>query len=224
MPEQRRSLWKIITDSLPSLLQPDVIRLGEQLIKLLHTFPWKTKTVGTYEVLEHECQLELRDARGRNAVYIKRQVVRFLQDNVIAYQDDVWGDGDIFADYECSPGIAVDRYKEGHRHHVLISLRKTMNRGDVQEFHIRRRIRNGFTKWSDDFQVEVNHHTRKLTLKVTFPSSRWPKQCWLNEQNMRRTRLLGAECLAYLPDKRLEVTWHTDKPTLFEAYSIRWQW
>ena len=53
--------------------------------------------------------------------------------------------GNPFAAYRCAPGKAVDRYREGHRWRVLISLRQTKNKGDVEEFFIEREIRDGFT-------------------------------------------------------------------------------
>jgi len=42
---------------------------------------------GLYEVLDYEATLELEDQRGRRATFKKREKVRYLQDNVIAYQD-----------------------------------------------------------------------------------------------------------------------------------------
>ena len=50
---------------------------------------------GIYEVLEWENILEIHDKNGKNATFKKREKVRFLQDNVIAYQDQAWGDGEI---------------------------------------------------------------------------------------------------------------------------------
>lgn len=179
---------------------------------------------GMYEVLAFESRLELLDAKGRRARYQKRQRVRFLQDNIIAYQDLAWGDGDIFADYKCSPGIAVDRYQEGHRHHVLISLRETKNRGDVQEFHIERTIRDGFTGEVESFQTEVNHETHKLAVSVVFPKQRHPKRVTLTEQNTTRVTELGPKHRLVLPDGRQQMTWHTARPRLFEAYILRWEW
>ncbi len=38
---------------------------------------------GMYEVLEYACRLELLDLKGQQAVYTKRQKVRFLQDGII---------------------------------------------------------------------------------------------------------------------------------------------
>lgn len=187
-------------------------------------FPVKQPSQGLYEVLEYESQLELKTKTGRSALATKRQRVRFLQDNIIAYQDQVWGDGDIFADYRCSPGKAVDRYREGHRHHVLISLRETKQRGDIAEFHIERQIRNGFTHATEQWQTEVNHPTHRLSVSVIFPKSRRPKQLTLIEQNSTNTYPLGPEHRNTLPDGREKVTWTTDTPRLYEAYIIRWKW
>lgn len=187
-------------------------------------FPAKQPAQGLYEVLEYESQLELKTKTGRSALATKRQRVRFLQDNIIAYQDQVWGDGDIFADYRCSPGKAVDRYREGHRHHVLISLRETKQRGDTAEFHIERQIRNGFTHSTEQWQTEVNHHTYRLSVSVIFPKARQPKQATLIEQNSTNTFPLGPEHRHTLPDGREKVTWTTDAPRLYEAYIIRWEW
>jgi len=52
-----------------------------------------------YEVLEYESTLELKDRGGKRATFKKREKVRYLQDNVIAYQDQAWGDGEILVNY-----------------------------------------------------------------------------------------------------------------------------
>ena len=48
---------------------------------------------GMYEVLEYVSTLELKDNKGKQALFRKREKVRYLQDNIIAYQDQAWGDG-----------------------------------------------------------------------------------------------------------------------------------
>ena len=179
---------------------------------------------GMYEVLEYETRLELLDTKGEKAVLHKRERVRFLQDNIIAYQDKAWGDGNIFADYRCSPGVAVDRYREGHRYQVLISLRETKHRNDIDEFHIERTIHRGFTKAIEDLQIDIDHVTRKFSISVVFPRKRFPKQVMLIEQNAARTTPLEAQDRLTLPDGRQQVTWSTNKPHLFEGYILRWEW
>ena len=73
---------------LVSLLD-DLTDLAGRLIPFL-----PTPAPGTYEVLDHSATLDLQQG-GKLAIYRKRQRVRFLRDNIIAYQDIAWGDGDI---------------------------------------------------------------------------------------------------------------------------------
>jgi hypothetical protein len=178
---------------------------------------------GMYEVLDYETRLELADTKGEKAILHKRERVRFLQNNILAYQDQAWGDGDIFADYQCSPGVAVDRYREGHRWRILVSLRETKQSNDIQEFHIRRTIHQGFKKKVEDLQIEIDHVTRKFSISVVFPRKRFPKQVQLIERTATRTTPLEASHRLTLPDGRQQVTWSTNRPRLFEAYLIRWE-
>ncbi len=64
---------------------------------------------GMYEVLEYESVLELKDDVGKEAKFRKRELVRYRQNNIIAYQDHAWGDGEILIDYRCTPGVVVDQ-------------------------------------------------------------------------------------------------------------------
>lgn len=192
-------------------------RLGKHLLPA-------RKPEGMYEVLDYEAELELLDTKGKKTVLHKRQRVRFLQDNIIAYQDKAWGDGNIFADYKCSPGVAVDRYREGHRYRILISLRETKKRGEETAFQIERTITNGFTKNKEDFQTEIDHKTRSLTMSVIFPKTRRPKHISLIEQNTTHSVVLDRQHYTTLPDGREQVTWKTDRPRVFEAYILRWEW
>jgi hypothetical protein len=179
---------------------------------------------GMYEILDYDSMLELKDRRGRVAVLERRQKVRFLQDNIIAYQDQAWGDGELFADYQCSPGVAVDRYRDGLKWNVLISLRETRQRGDLTEFHLSRKIRNGFTKSSEWLQTELSHRTRHLCIRVIFPRRRRCQQALLVERNRNRTTELGAAHFGLLADGRQVLLWETNRPRINELYTIKWQW
>ncbi|MBK8025141.1 MAG: hypothetical protein IPK19_27995 [Chloroflexi bacterium] len=191
---------------------------------IVQHIPLITRLPGIYEVISYEAELELQDTRGRKAIYRKRQVVRFIQDNIIAYQDTAWGDGDIFAQYRCSPGIEVDRYREGHRYNILISLRSTKSRGDVETLQIERAIRDGFTAAVEEFQVEVDHRTRHFSFSLIIPGRQMPRRVTLIEQKMDKTTSLGSEHKTVLPDGRQRFTWTSERPRLFEAYILRWEW
>ena len=60
---------------------------------------------GMYEVLEHETTLELKDRTGKRATFEKEKRVRYLQDNIIAYHDQAWGDGEILLGYRSTQGL-----------------------------------------------------------------------------------------------------------------------
>ena len=89
-----------------------------------------------YEVLEYESTLELKDKHGEFAVFRKREKVRYLQNNIMAFQDQAWGDGEILLNYRCKPGNAVDFYRTGHKTYILVSLREIKNKGGVDNFNI----------------------------------------------------------------------------------------
>lgn len=179
---------------------------------------------GMYEVLAYDAVLDIHDAQGYEATYRKRQKVRFLQDNIIAYPDVAWGEGNIFADYQCSPGIPVDRYRDGNRWRVLISLRESKSRGQLEDFHIERQIENGFTRATEYFQAKIDHPTRRLSLSIIFPKKRPSLRVILIEQNANRTTELGPKHFQTLPTGRQQVTWETTCPRQFEMYTLRWKW
>ena len=177
-----------------------------------------------YEVLEHDRTVELRDPRGQVAVVHRTQTVRFLQDYVTAITDYAWGDGDIFAEYSCSPGHPVDFYKEGSRHGLLISLREAKSRGDVQEFRIRRKVLGGFTPREECWETEVYHRTKRLGLKIGFPCERKCQRATVTQRSTSRTVALGSEHFRFLEDGRMQLEWDVRNPRLHDRYSIKWTW
>jgi len=124
---------------------------------------------GMYEVLEYETTLELHDPKGKKSTLKKREKVRYLQDNIIAYQDQAWGDGEILIDYRCTPGEPVDRYKPGRKTYILISLREVKHRGDVDVFNIEWGIREGFMRDRELWETEIRYRTKRLKVKVILP-------------------------------------------------------
>lgn len=206
---------------LSTLLNSEVIKwIAAELLDL-----WRSSRFdGTYKVHEHEVQLGLIDDQGKQAIYQKRQQVVFLHNDITAIQDQAWGDGDLFADYKCSPGIPVDTYKEGYRYRILISLRGTKNRGDEETFHIERTIVDGFITPVGNFQTQIDHPTARLSISVIFPGTRLPKKISLIEQNTRHTTLVGEDSKHELPDGRVQILWKIHRPRLYEAYNIRWEW
>lgn len=179
---------------------------------------------GMYEVLEYHARLKLHDIKGKKATYFKDQKVRFLQNHIMAYQDQAWGDGNIFADYKCSPGVAVDRYQQGNVWRILISLRQTKHKGDIETFHIERAIEDGFIKAVEHFQARIDHPTQHLSMSVIFPAKRFPKRVGVVEQRTNRTTELDSSNIQNLPDGQVLATWSMEYPKVGEAYNLRWEW
>lgn len=179
---------------------------------------------GVYEVLEYESTLDLEDHGGKRATFSKRERVRYLQDNVIAYQDQAWGDGEILVNYRCTPGTPVDRYRSGYKTYILISRREVKNRGDIDEFSIRWKMREGFLRGTEQWETHVMHRTKRLKVSVIFPKSRPPHRTTLLESNRQCSRRLEKKEQTLLPNGRWLVTWETKQPRLYETYILQWEW
>ena len=194
------------------------------LMRRLYQLWQRSRHEGMYEILEYDSVLELCDPKGEAATLKRRQQVKFLQDDVIAFQDHAWGEGEIFADYKVSPGVEVDRYQDGDRWNVLISLRETKSSGDVEDFHIERTIRNGFRKDEEWWQMEMWYRTKHLKMAIIFPKKRRCQRAILVERHRNRTTELTPEHFSDLPDGRQMLTWEAEHPRRFETYTIRWKW
>jgi len=183
---------------------------------------WKND--GLYDILAYESTLDLADPQGKLATVRKHQRVRFLQNDVAAFQDIVYGDGQLFRHYKVSPGVAVDRYRDGDRWHVLISMRATKNRGDVEDFYVERSIEDGFALKDEWWEIELRHPTRWLRLAVIFPKERPCSNASITQRSRRRMWRLGPENFTLLPDGRQKLAWETKNVQPLEVYTVRWSW
>ena len=179
---------------------------------------------GMYEVLDYETTLELKNDKGNEASLTKREKVRYLQENIIAFPDEAFGDGEILIDYKCSPGVLVDSYRLGHKTQILISLHSIKNKGDKDEFLIEWQWKDGFLASTGFWETRINHKTNRITVNVVFPSSRPPTQAHIVEQNQKRRFLLPASNKKKLPDGRWIISWKKTNPRIFENYLLIWEW
>lgn len=184
----------------------------------------KLRNEAVYEVLDYESTLEIPGRSGKKAIFKKRKKVRYLHDDIIAFQDYAWGDGEILCNYRSNRGVPVDRYRSGFKTYVLLSLREVKNRGDIDEYHIQWNIRRGFLKKDGYWSTDVSQPTRHIKVSVIFPKARPPLRLLVEEINRRQTRLLGRDAQQQLPDGRWLISWETSKPRLYEVYVLRWIW
>lgn len=178
---------------------------------------------GMYEVLDYETTLEIHDPKGKRATLSKRMLVRYLQDNIIAFQDTYWAHGRVNG-YQISPGDPVDEYKSGYLTYVLISLRTVKNKGSFDEFNIRWSILDGFKKPDGFWQTEVLNRMKQMKVSLLFPIARHPIRVYLEAKNRKSSTELSADAFKRLPDGRMRVSWINESPKLFESYILRWDW
>jgi hypothetical protein len=207
--------------ALSVILNSEIFRiLTADLLNLWRTSRFK----GAYKVKILDVSLELMDRGGKKAIYRKREVVQYIQDGVFAVQDQAWGNGSIFVDYRCFPGRLVDKYQEGYRWYLLISLRGLRKKGDTEEFTVQRTIENGFTTSNETFQVQVDHPMDRVMINVIFPRTRIPRSVTLVENNLKRSHSLQNQHVMRLPDGRICYSWKHDHPRLYEGYILKWEW
>jgi hypothetical protein len=200
------------------------IEILAEIWKLLRQLWQGLADEGLYEVLEYDSVLELMDNHGKKARFQKRERVRYRQNNIIAYQDHAWGDGEILIDYRCTPGIVVDQYRPGQKTFLLISLRGAKRRGEIDEFHIEWEQRDGFVRNEELWETEIRHRTKQIRIRIIFPKIRPPRSLWIVEQLRRRKRQLGPQAIRRLPDGRWLASWRCERPRLNERYQLHWEW
>jgi hypothetical protein len=192
--------------------------------KLIREITKKYSRRGMYEVLDFQTKLTIHDPKGKNATLTKYEKVRFLQGNIIAYQDQAWGDGRILQNYRCSPGVPVDFYRTGYKTYVLISLRTLKNKGDITEFNFQWKMKDCFIKPTGFWGTDICQSTDHVRVQVVFPKSRPPKKAEVIEKNFRRTKVLGVNCIQQLPNEKWLLTWEHSHPSLYEQYILKWDW
>ena len=199
--------------------QPFVTLLGQ-----LIAYWMREKPTGLFEILEYDSTLEIHDPQGHLATVNRLQSVRYLQDYVIAFQDHAWGDGEVLADYKISPGVVVDKYREGNRWNILVSLRETKSKGEVEDFHIERTVKDAFIQDVEWYQTEIWLPVRHVRLSVIFPQSRPCTRAVLLQRSNNKRIQLDNRNFATLPDGRTLLTWEKSYPKRAEVYTLQWEW
>lgn len=192
----------------------------------IYAFHVQNECKEIFEILDHFGQWEVQDPHGQSVVLTKRLKVRFLQNHVLAIDDPAWGDGQLFAEYSCQPGEAVDKFTAGHEWRTLISLREFRNKGDIEEFVIRRKIAGGFTKDDEWVAIETARTVGTIRAEVIFPAERPPVPETLRweRHSDKQVHKLPEDALKYLKDGRPCVTFSLPHPRRGETYTLKWKW
>ena len=179
---------------------------------------------GIYEVLDYESTLEIKDIMGKEAYFYKREKVRYLQNNIIAYQDQAWGDGEILKNYYCSPGKAVDFSRPGRKTIILIAIQNIRHFGDQDEYVIAWGMTDCFLRGKEQWETSIDHPTSKIRLNLIFPFKRPPYQVLLIEESLHRSSLIDSQHFNRIDNERWMIHTEIEKPRLNERYILQWEW
>jgi len=179
---------------------------------------------GMYEVLEYESTLEILDNEGRVGKFNKVEKVKFLQNNIIAIQDQVWGYKKEITNYECSPGVPVDFYTFGHKTFVVISLREVKSKNDEEQLIMQWDIKGKPIGSQGFWETYIDSYTSLMNQKIIFPKKRPPISIWVVEGKHKKNVELDKNKITQLPDKRWQIIWIKKNPRLNETYVIMWKW
>jgi hypothetical protein len=182
--------------------------------------------LGPYEVLDADIVWDIERVDGSAVVERKRFDVRFLQDNLICWIDYAFGDGELLAEYRCSPGKLVDVIDVADgRKWLVVSLGGMRNRGDRETLTTARLIKDGWTKDREWVSFEIIEPTRQYALTVRFPRGRPCSAAWLRRRGKRDEEKLDLErSVRWLDDGRSELKFAASRPALGDAVTVIWDW
>jgi hypothetical protein len=184
---------------------------------LLRTL-WNDESRG----VSYEATVELTDAEGREAIYVKQERIRFLRDGISTFEDYGWGNGIAFSVHDVYPGSFAWRKLVGSRLQSVVKLPHAYQTGDHLTFSVERVIKNGFCSPSECWlEAELYHATHRIFLKAILPRTR----------RVQRARLVcpgtpGSRSLRVrrLPDGRQCISYKERDPTQGKRYTLVWDW
>jgi hypothetical protein len=190
----------------------------------LYALNMRERSGAPYEVLELDQNWDLYDATGNEASSQKRLKLRFLQNDVIALRDFLWGDvSNTIQDYSWSPGRVVEQYQTGPRLQILIALDTVRNRGDIDTYIASYRSVGAFTSSQEWISFMATKPTDKLKVTVTFPKERPTKSISFTDgfgNYIDPERYIKRE----LNEGREKIQIELYRPPLEQEFALRWDW
>jgi hypothetical protein len=191
---------------------------------VLLAFALRTKALyeGPFVVLEETTTWDLTRDNAREAVVTKNQLVRFNH-SMIAHTEYAWGDGELFADFQCDYGRLVDRVKDGDKEYIIIALPAERVRGEEARLVSHRTVRNGFPADSEWMNWELRYKSYRSTLVMRFDLARPPKNLRYRRESDGKT--LKADEKSVSDEGGARVFRLSERaPYPGEEYQIRWDW
>lgn len=180
---------------------------------------------GIYEILTSELTWDIESQT--KASVTKNNQVRFIQNNVLAIPDYIWGDGKLKPQYTCNRGTKVREIQEGSRTCVVLAMDRMYKRDEEVALTIKREVLDAFNGDDEWIEVQPLAGTPDLTLDIRWPSARPVKDVTLTTTNARRNKR------SVSPPLDGDLQWHGGRqrfvkrfrrPSADEVLRIDWKW
>jgi hypothetical protein len=200
---------------LPSKIDALILTSSELKRKI---FPEGLAT-SPYEILDYQHTLVLHDPDGRQASFLRRQQIRFLQAGVSGILDHAWGDGVVITSYRNDAGRLEESIREAGQRHLVIGLKRVMHRGDRLTFRVERDAMEGFTQSEEWFESTIDRPVWRVRATIVFPKKR-PCQKATIDQDGRQLVLP----IVRVRSGQIVVGFRTEHAQADTPYRIRWTW
>ncbi len=172
-----------------------------------------------YRILSYRSVVSFDSPAGQYALVQRTQRVRFLQNDVRAVLDHVWGDGVPIAHYDHSAGQLEENFVDRNMRHLVIGLRRRARRGDVRTFQVERLAIAGFAAADEWLETVIDHPTDALSREVRFPIER---PCRWAELHAGSVRMRIPVRRGH--DGRTGIRFRVYRPVENLSYCLHWRW
>ncbi len=176
----------------------------------------------SYDNISLALLLTIQDRRGQKAELRRRQVVEFTSMEAGVLRDLVWGDGNTLSSYKTIGARLVGKRREGSKDALLLMLPERTAAGQRTVVRSSRIVLGALTRRTEYFEVQVERHTRRLALRVSFPKERPPLRAWVVSTPYQSP--LSPLRTRHGPDGKTSLCWSLKSPKLFHTYRLSWTW
>ena len=173
------------------------------------------RDIFAYETIKFSGRLEILDRERRAARFVRRQRVRFLEDDVGVFMDRVWGEGVLFAGY-AAPGLRMlEPIRTLKGYVVPLRLPRLFRKGDVFDIVTERRIIGAFYHPLAYWDTAMSAPTELVSIEVAAPAG----------TPIKRPEIVApARGDMDARQRQRSLEFRVARPALDVPYKLAWSW
>jgi hypothetical protein len=168
-----------------------------------------------YETIKFSGRLKILDDDRTNALFTRRQRVRFLEDGVGVVFNRIWGEGVLVGSY-LAPGLSLMEPIKTRSGYILpLGLPRRFNRGETFEVVTQRRIVGGFSAENGYWETTLTKPADLIQITVVTPPS-----VGVNNPEI----IASPRGDLYATKKANSLQLRVAHPGVNQPYRLRWSW